>query len=108
MGKTTGYHPISLNVIRGACDYCGWKLGKIKRIAEMPEQQKAVYHVEILHAPRGSDDWPPKAYRRQLQHCFTDDIIVTSVLLSTSGQNRAVITVQLNRSPMDQILEGEQ
>jgi hypothetical protein len=106
MGATKGYHPVSLHVLRGAAEYYGWKLGKIKRIAELPEQQKAIYVVDIVHAPKGADDWPPKIYRRQLQHCFMDDIRVTTVRLSTSGDNTAILAVQLNRALMDEALEA--
>lgn len=108
MGATKGYHPVSLHVLRGAAEYCGWKLGKIKKIAEIPEQQKAVYVVEIAKEPNGAENWPPKTYRKQLQHCFMDDIRVTTVRLSTSGDNTAVFTVQLNRAPMDEALEASQ
>ncbi len=101
MGATKGYHPISLHVIRGAAEFCHFKFGKIKKIAEFPEQQKVVYVCNVDSAPRGADDWPPKVYRRQLQHCFMDDIRVTSVRLSTSGDTTVVLTVQLGRTPMD-------
>jgi len=106
MGATKGYHPVPLLVIRGAAEYCGFKFGRIKKIAEFPEQQKVVYVCTIEKAPSGSDDWPPKVYRRAMQHCFMDDIRVTTVRLSTSGDTTIVLTVQLNRSPMDAELKN--
>jgi len=106
MGAKTGYHPISLNVIRGALEFSGFKASKIKRIAELPEQQKAIYTVWIEKSPNGSDTWPIKTWRRMLQHCFMDDIRVNTVRLSTDADPICVITVQLHRSPMDEVLEA--
>jgi hypothetical protein len=108
MGATKGYHPVSLHVIRGSAEFGGFKFGKIKKIAEFPEKQKVVYVCDVERAPRGADDWPPKVYRRALQHCFMDDIRVTTVRLSTSGDTTVVLTVQLNRSPMDAEMERVQ
>jgi len=106
MGATKGYHPVSLHVIRGAAEYLGYKFGKIKKIAEFPETQKAIYAVWIEKAPRGAGDWSPKFYQKQLQHCFADDITVTSVRLSTEAPAIAVLKVQLDPTPMDEFLEG--
>jgi len=105
MGKTSGYHPVSLHVIRGAAEYMGFKLGKIKKLAEFPETHKAVYAVWIDHAPRGAHDWSPEFYRRQLQHCFAGDITVNSMRLSTEGPAMAVLTVKLGATPMDEYME---
>ena len=106
MGAKTGYHPVSLHVIRGAMEYMGFKAGKIKKIAEFPESEKAVYSMWIEKSPNGSDTWPLKTWRKQLQHCFMDDIRVTTIRLSTDSAPIAVITVQLHRSAMDNMLES--
>jgi len=105
MGKTSGYHPVSLHVIRGAAEFCGWKLGKIKRLTETPMLQSAEYRIEIEHQPRGAEGWPPKFYQRQLQHCFSDDIVVTQVELSTHRKAYAYLRVRLNPTPMDEYME---
>lgn len=106
MGATKGYHPISLHVIRGAADYCGWTIGKIVKLSEDIDNQKASYRILIDKGPARCDDWPPKVYRRQLQHCFMDDIRVKDVDLSTRGTAIATLEVQLNRSPLDEALAG--
>lgn len=106
MGKKTGFHPVSLHVIRGAMEFMGFGAGQIKKIAEFPEQEKAVYSVRVERWPNGADTWPPKTWRKQLQHCFMDDIKVTTIRLSTDSNPIAVITVQLHQSPMDKVLEA--
>lgn len=107
MGATSGYHPVSLHVIRGAAEFCGWKFGKIVRLKEFPSTEMAEYKATIVKMPRGAADWAPKAFQRQLQHCFVDDIKVTQVELSTHRQPLAYLRVQLNPTPMDELLETE-
>jgi hypothetical protein len=107
MGKTTGYHPVSLHVIRGAAEFCGWKFGTITRLKANASLESAEYRVVIVRSPRGADDWPPKAFRRQLQHCFVDDIQVTQVELSTHRQPQAYLKVRLNSTPMDKYMESD-
>jgi len=107
MGATSGYHPISLHVIRGAAEFCGWKFGKIQRFKSAVQEGYAEYKVYIVKSPRGSDDWPPKVFRRQLQHCFMDDIKVTQVELSTHRPPYAYLKVQVGRTPMDEALETQ-
>lgn len=106
MGAKSGYHPVPLLAIRGAMEYMGYKAGKIKKIAELPEQEKAVYTVWLEGWPNGADTWPPKTWRKMLQHCFMDDIRVTSIRLSTDAQPIAVLTVQLHKSRLDAMLEA--
>jgi len=105
MGATNGYHPISLHVIRGAAEYCGFKLGKIRRIASLPAEGKAIYNVEIDHAPQGWQGWSTKTYRHQLQHCFMDDIKVVDVRMRFAGKVNVTLVVELSSSPMDAMLE---
>jgi len=106
MGATNGYHPISLHVIRGAAEFCGFKIGKMRRVAQLPTEGKAVYSVEIEAAPRGWTNWSPAIYLRQLQHCFMDDIQVKRVEMATNRRARAVLVVQLGSTPMDAMLEA--
>lgn len=105
MGEKTGYHPMSLHVIRGAAEYCGFKIGKMERIAQMPNEGKAIYSVVIQDAPKGWRDWPITTYRKQLQHCFMDDIRVTDVKMALGKPVRVTLVVQLGRSPLDAALE---
>jgi len=104
MGAKKGYHPISLHVIRGAAEFCGWQFGKIVRLKEVVDEQRAEYKCTIVRTPRGANEWAPRSFMRQLQHCFVDDIEVTQVELSTLRQPLAYLRVQLNKSPMDKML----
>lgn len=107
MGKTTGYHPISLHVIRGAAEYCGFEIGKIQRIAEWPAEEKAIYRIEVRDGPGGWRDWPPNVFRRQFQHCFLDDIKIKDVVMRADRPIIAIATVQMHRSPIDEALETQ-
>jgi len=105
MGKTTGYHPVSLHVIRGAAEYCGWKFGTITRLKSDVKIQTAEYRIAIVRGPDGCDHWPPKTFRRRLQLCFADEIEVTQVELSTYRLAHAYLKVRLNATPMDEYME---
>jgi len=96
MGKITLYHPISLTVIRGAALYCNWKLGRIKQTEADAESTFASYICEIVSMPDGMEDMPNKVIRRQLQHCFLDDIEVRRVWTTVNGTWQARINVDLN------------
>jgi hypothetical protein len=96
MGKTVHYHPMSLHVIRGAAEYCGWKFKKITWIHGRAETKRAAYMCEIDQMPRGAVDWPIRTIKDQLQHCFMDDITVDSVWCRPDGRWLCHIVVDLN------------
>jgi hypothetical protein len=96
MGATTLYHPISLLVIRGAADYCGWKLAKIQQKHSDFEHCSAVYQVEIIKMPKGMDEMPLAAITRQFQHCFMDDIQVTHLYRTPRGNWYARLSVHVH------------
>jgi len=100
MGKKTLYHPISLHVIRGAAEYCGWKFGKLSQIAGDIETGHALYLAEITVMPRGASLWPIATIRKQLQHCFMDDIVVVAVSHTLRGKWIAKLSVSL-QEPVD-------
>jgi len=95
MGKTTLYHPVSLHVIRGAAEYCGWKFGKIEQEFSDGERLRAQYKAIIERSPLDLKDVPYKSIVKQLQHCFMDDIKVTHVSWSKKGVWYVILTVQL-------------
>lgn len=95
MGATTLYHPISLHVIRGAAEYCGWKFSTIKQIAANPELFSALYEVSIEDIPAKLDTYGPEIMIRQLQHCFMDDIEVLKIWFTRSERWKAEIHCQL-------------
>lgn len=96
MGATTLYHPISLHVIRGAAEYCGWKFGKIKQVTADKAKRLAIYHCTIERMPRAAAGWPIEIIRRQLQHCFMDDITVKKVWVTNHDVCYALLSVDIN------------
>jgi len=74
MGKTTLYHPISLNVIRGSAEYGGFKLVRIKQLGADRDRRRARYYARIEGFPGGWDHQPTSQMQHQLQECFMDDI----------------------------------
>ncbi len=105
MGKTTLYHPISLHVVRGAAEYCGFKFGKIKQIYGNQTQRKAIYSAEIERMP--GDLFKMGTLLRvqhDLQECFMDDIRIEWVHVHQSGLWSCRITIALPEEPMQQPL----
>jgi len=74
MGKTTLYHPVSLHVIRGAAEYCGWKFGKIKQVGAEKGEGWARYTAEIETVPKRLANDGPMAMLNDLRDCFAVDI----------------------------------
>lgn len=86
MGKTTLYHPISLHVIRGAAEFCGWKFKTIKQVAAEPEVSMAHYRCEIEIIPIDVDQKSHQAMHEALQGCFMQDIEVFFMRKTASGK----------------------
>lgn len=101
MGKTTLYHPVSLHVIRGAAEYCGFKFGKLKQLQAAPNAKHAWYSAEIDTWPGNLD--PDKAGHKTLigalRKCFMDDILVTALWRTRTGKYFADLDVKLDRQP---------
>lgn len=74
MGKATLYHPVSLHVIRGAAEYCGWKFGKIKQTSYDPDEQWARYAAVIQIIPERLKNATPVVRLNDLRDCFARDI----------------------------------
>jgi len=85
MGKTTLYHPVSLHVIRGAAEYCGWKFGKIKQISNTLSDGTARYTAEIKAVPQRLTDGDLKLMYFDLRECFAKDIEVHWLRRTKSG-----------------------
>jgi len=86
MGKTTLYHPVSLHVIRGAAEYCGFQFGTIKQKWSDREKQTARYDVEIVKMPGDlMETGTLLGIHHDLQNCFMDDIRVHWVHMTQSG-----------------------
>jgi len=96
MGKTTLYHPISLYVIRGAAQYCGFEFGKIKQLFASVEGGRAVYTADITKMPRDlMKSGSLLRIHHDLQECFMDDIRIDWVHVKQSGLWSCKITVNL-------------
>jgi len=87
MGKKTRIHPVSLHVIRGAAEYCGFRFGKIKQTSNDNDLFRAIYDAEIVEMPR---DLATKGTLLQIHHdlqeCFVDDIRIEWVHMTKSGK----------------------
>jgi len=86
MGKKTRIHPVSLHVIRGAAEYCGFKFEKVHQLHSFPENNSARYNVTIVGWPGKWNKQPLDIMQSMLQECFMDDIRVHWLRLSRSDQ----------------------
>lgn len=85
MGKTTLFHPVSLNVIRGAAEYGGFRLGKITQMGFDPQTGTARYRTELVHIPSSLRDASNKSLADAFQSLFAADLTVTEVWFNRSG-----------------------
>jgi len=74
MGKTTLYHPVSLQVIRGAAAYQGFSFRKIKQIKADPATGKALYVADLNGFPLHLSTAPTWRVWADLAECFVDDV----------------------------------
>lgn len=96
MGKTTLYHPISLHVIRGAAEYCGFAFGKLKQLFSNAEEGRAVYSADIIKMPGNlMKEGTLLRIHHDLQECFMDDIRIDWVHVRQSGLWSCKISVYL-------------
>lgn len=89
MGKTTLFHPVSLQTIRGAAIQCGFVLSEIRQIAYSTEENEAFYRAIIVIAPVDFYDLSQENQKSMLQECFLDDIAVSWVGRNVKGQTCA-------------------
>jgi len=97
MGKITLYHPISLHVIRGAAEFCGFQFGKLKQIWSEPENLRARYEATIQQLPSKINQNDMIYVQEALQNCFMDDIRVHWVHHTKSGVLACHLQVQLSK-----------
>jgi len=98
MGKTTLYHPVSLHVIRGAVEYCGWKFKHIKQFNAEPDRGRARYVAEIEIVPDEAKNQSPVIMQNILQDCFMDGIRVHWLRQNKAGTWFIDIQVDLGKS----------
>jgi len=97
MGKTRRYHPVSLHVIRGAAEYCGWKFSYITQIDCEPERQRARYTAQIELIPKKMFGRSTIEVQNELQECFLDDIRVHWLRTTKSGKYLVDLEVNLSK-----------
>lgn len=107
MGKKTLFHPVSLNVIRGALNFCGVTTGRLTQKWYDSVTNEAGYTVVIDKLPtdmRGLDSY---ALQRKLDSCFATDIRVVGVTMRSSATlARTVVLAHLiAQCPLDQALD---
>jgi hypothetical protein len=97
MGKLRLYHPVSLHVIRGAAEYCGWKFGKITQLYSDVEKSTARYEVKIEVMPDYMEEQSMMFMQNELQQCFMDDIRVHWLHQTKAGIWMCHLAVDLSR-----------
>lgn len=97
MGKTTLFHPVSLHVIRGAAEYCGWKFKHVHQTMAEPDRNRARYSAEIEKMPKRVFGQTPMFMQNELQNCFLDDIRVHWLHQTKSGKWLVDIQVDLSK-----------
>lgn len=89
MGKTTLYHPVSLNVLRGALEYGGFVAGKFRQHNSNRGLGYASYQVEIKSWPERLNQISPELLKVHLNNCFASDVDVIAVWVSPTGKRMA-------------------
>lgn len=94
MGKTTLFHPVSLHVIRGAAEYCGWRFGKIKQTFADLDNDIAIYDAEIVVIPDRVKGAFFSAMLEDLRACFVSDIEADWLRQTKSGKWVVTLTTR--------------
>jgi len=97
MGKKTLYHPVSLHVIRGAAEYCGFQFSRLYQRKADPEELTASYIAEIVGIPTDASQWPLWRIFAALTNCFMDDIRVVGIWHTDAKVLMCQLDVALNR-----------
>jgi len=100
MGAVTLYHPVSLHVIRGAAEYCGFQFGKLKQMWSDPQDRTARYEATIQRVPPAWANGSTMVIQDELQKCFMDDIKVHWVHYTKSGVLACQIEVDIKGSEL--------
>lgn len=99
MGKTTLYHPVSLNVLRGALEYGGFTVGKFRQHNADREGMYASYEVEIKSWPANLDQISPELLKTHLNNCFASDVDFQSVWITRTGKRMAHLLAHIEPVP---------
>jgi len=95
VGRKTLYHPVSLNVIRGSLELCGFKPGTIRQTVANETMKWAYYTVTLIDPPNDFKDLNQFQQIKMLNGCFAADITVYWAGWNTKGQWCMNITSRL-------------
>lgn len=76
MGKKTLYHPVSVNVLRGALEYCGIVPGRLRQLDSDQVAATARYELRIEKLAPGMVGMTTKQCAHAIQGCFASDVEV--------------------------------
>jgi len=91
MGRQTRFHPVSLNILRGAAEYAGFKLGRIKQISPPGVSDHAKYIVPLLELPFDCQKQELLVIAARLNSAYAADVLVTNVWATYGGKIYAVL-----------------
>lgn len=99
MGKQTLYHPVSLAIVRGAAEYGGFKLGRMRQTWFDKSRGEASYATTLESIPQDCVDAPLHAIRKALSGLFASDVDVISVYQNRVGRMFVQIFCHTNVKP---------
>lgn len=97
MGKQTQFHPVSLNVLRGAAEFSGFKLGKLRQIIMHADTGSAWYNTDLLKVPEDLRNSALHLIRERLNACYSSDVNVTGIWQTRSGQIKVELHAQVSQ-----------
>lgn len=112
MGKKTLYHPVSLHAIRGALEFCGWRVGRLHQTWSNMDLEKAGYTADLVEVPSDLPLIPLWKLARLINGCFSDDIKVMYVYQRYDMQTEKTTTaiallVDIHQdTPMEQAIKN--
>jgi len=94
MGKYTLFHPVSLNILRGAAEWHGFKLTRINQTILKADRSGARYRVE-LEVPTILLKDSVSSIKDCLQSCFMSDVSVLGLWHTKTGKYVADIETRI-------------
>jgi len=99
MGKQTRSHPVSLNVIRGAAEFGGFKLGKLRQV-DFDKLENVAYYTTTIDRMPGDCGTSPTEIKGCLNDLFSLDVLCTFVSLNSNGTRTArIMTGDFDKAP---------
>src|SRR5215510_4350411 len=99
MGKTTLIHPVGLHVLRGAAQYGGFVLGRLKQTDLYNDNQNAIYDTPVKSVPADLKSAGLQEIKRRFQELFASDVVVTRIWRTKGGVTMVEIITGPIREP---------